>query len=100
MVARYPLFYDEPLYRARDFVMMSCANITAPAFPLHPHSPTPRGSTGGLADGGVGGGGSCSNLPEGGVFVGSATVTLALPVVSGDPDAPAALAIKFTLDGA
>merc|ERR1719272_2911834 len=90
-LASYPLFYDNEEFRARDFVMVSCANATA--------------------DGGL-----CSNLPEGGVFSESATVSLTLPLVTGDPDVPAAAAggagagsgvvrggtaptIKYTLDG-
>jgi len=90
-LASYPLFYDNEEFRARDFVMVSCANVTA--------------------DGGL-----CSNLPEGGVFSESATVTLTLPLVTGDPDVPAAAGggagagsgvvrggtaptIKYTLDG-
>ena len=52
-LASYPLFYDEPSHRARDFVMVSCLNATKD-------------------------GGRCSNSAEGGRFWGSATVSLAL----------------------
>jgi len=73
-LASYPLFYDDADFRARDFVMVSCANATTD-------------------------GGSCSNLPEGGLFKVSATVTLVLPTVSGDPDGSSTTQIWYTLDG-
>ena len=67
----YPSFYDEPESRARDFVMVSCLNVSAD-------------------------GGRCSNTRKGGKFTGStADVTLSLaPVVGATP-----ATIFYTLDG-
>ena len=67
----YPNFYDVPESRARDFVMVSCLNVTS-------------------------GGGRCENSRHGGRFAGgSATVSLSVPPVVGA--APAT--IMYTLDG-
>ena len=69
--ASYPLFYDNPEERVRDFVMVSCANETAS--------------------------GTCANTVQGGVFTGTAEVTLALPVVAGA--SPDTAQIHYSLDG-
>ena len=58
-LASYPLFYDNPSLRARDFILCSCNATTD--------------------------GGSCANTVGGGNFHNSAMVTLALPVVAGAP---------------
>jgi hypothetical protein len=73
-LASYPLFYDDPAVRARDFVLISCANAT-------------------------GDGGTCGNRVDGGSFHGSALITLAVPIVAGAPDDGAAAIIRYTLDG-
>ena len=65
----YPLIYDSATYRASDFVLISCANATSD-------------------------GGRCNNGVDGGVFWGSASVTLALT-----PTADAEDKVMYTLDG-
>ena len=66
----YPNFYDDPSSRARDFVMVSCLNVTA-------------------------GGGTCENSRDGGRFQGAASVSLTVaPVVGAE-----AGTISYTLDG-
>jgi hypothetical protein len=76
-LASYPLFYDEPAARVRDFVLISCANATSD-------------------------GGRCNNGATTGVFWGSAEVTLSLIQVTGDPDTAASSSkpvIRYSLDG-
>ena len=68
-LASYPLIYDSATYRASDFVLISCVNATSD-------------------------GGRCNNGVDGGVFWGSASVTLALT-----PTANAGDTIMYTLDG-
>ena len=71
-LASYPLMYDDPVWRVRDFVMTSCLNVTK-------------------------GGGSCNATRNGGLFHSNAAVTLAAPAVSGVNDTMAK--IMYSLDG-
>jgi hypothetical protein len=73
-LASYPLFYDDPNMRARDFVLVSCANATAD-------------------------GGRCNNGIEGGKFWGSASVTLSIPLVVGvNTSGIKNVTVMYTLD--
>ena len=88
-LASYPLFYDDAAVRARDFVLVSCANTTAA---------TAANATAGAQALGQAAGGVCLNSADGGKFWGEATVTLSLVAVAGDPDtAGSKAAIKYAL---
>lgn len=69
-LASYPLIYDRPDQRARDFVLISCTNATAD-------------------------GGTCQNNRGGGTFIKSATVELSLIASLEQPGD----AIHYSLDG-
>eukprot|EP00039_Didymoeca_costata_P025343 m.13034 g.13034 ORF g.13034 m.13034 type:complete len:885 (+) comp4775_c0_seq1:181-2835(+) len=72
-LASYPLLHDDPVYRCRDFVLVSCANATTD-------------------------GGRCQNAINSGLFSGpSAEVELSLIQVAGDMEETAS--IKYTTDG-
>jgi hypothetical protein len=70
-MASYPLIRDDPVWRARDMVTVSCKNATAS-------------------------GGTCLNSISGGTFSGSAEVTLAAIAVAGA--APTAAGILYSVD--
>ena len=117
-LASYPLFNDDPAWRARDFVLVSCANNTTDA-DVGKGIGKGIGKGNGGSDGGIGGGsdggsdrdrdrdresgtagtaGSCANAENGGSFRGSALVTLDLIAVKGG-GVNSASQIRYSVDG-